>query len=466
MRYDTILKNGSMIDPCNDRYGKFDVALGDGKVLAVEADIDDRFSKQCLDCTGKMILPGIIDPHVHVSEWIGGGEGHKMMASRGVITAIDATGPAGEIIDNLLQKGSGLNIGWLNLIGFSLANKIPNPTPTEITSALSSMMEEGALGVKIMGGHYPLEPEATAEIIAQAAKLQIFCTFHVGTTNTGSDLKGLIEAVELARTAPLHIPHINAYCRGCYDSPIAETQEALKILDKERNIFSDSYLFRATGTSGFCRGGVPESNVTKISLERGGYPATEDGLSKAINEGYTSVSIYCGGENQLITGEKALSFWREKNTIATVSFPINSMESIYLLATAKNPNGKFIVNSFSTDGGGIPRNTIVSYGLALVRMGAITLNDFAIKSSVAPAAMLGLAQKGHLGVEADADVTVLDLETGKAVLGIALGRIIMVNGTVVGSGGTVLTTETNKNRLKNQGVNWQIVDVSQSLGRG
>jgi len=165
MIYDIILKNGTLIDPYNDRHGKFDVALGDGKILAVELHIDDSFSKQCLDCTGKMVLPGIIDPHVHISKWIGGGEGHQMMVSRGVVTAIDATGPGEEVIENMLQMGSGLNIGWLNLIDFHLPKRSQNPISSEITSALNNIMEEGALGVKIMGGHCLFDPEATEEII-------------------------------------------------------------------------------------------------------------------------------------------------------------------------------------------------------------------------------------------------------------------------------------------------------------
>src|SRR5690606_36146805 len=102
---------------------------------------------------------------------------------------------------------------------------------------------------------------------------------------------------------------------------------------------------------------------------------------------------------------------------------------------------RHIVHAIGTDGGSIPRNTTVEQGLALVRFRALTLEEFVLKTSYAPAQIYGLRHKGHLGVGADADVTVLNLETGKAVMSFALGRPVMVDGVVVGDGGVMLTGE-------------------------
>ncbi len=466
MSYDIVLKQGNLVDPCNGRCGLFDVAISEGKVVAVEKEISSYDSKECLDCRDKTVLPGVIDPHVHISKWLGGGAGHKMMAARGVVTAIDFSGPGEEIVDNLLEMGAGLNIGWVNAVNFSFPRDTKNPSLGEIKVSLQQSMAEGALGVKILGGHYPLDPDSTRQIIREAANGSVYCAFHAGTTRTGSDLKGLMEAVELAEDSCLHIPHINSYCRGRYDAPVVEARQALTLLEQSKNIYSESYLSKATGTSGLCINGILESNVSKRCLEMGGYSHSEEDLGRSIQEGFTSVSIYAGGENQFVTGMQAYKYWRDHDTNVTISFPVNVVETMFLLATAKTSAGKFIVDAFSTDGGGIPRNSIVEHGLALVRFGALSIAEFALKSSAAPAAMFGLKDKGHLGVGADADVTVVDLERGKPVLGIAAGQVIMINGIAIGSGGLIMTTEYGKQKLSRKGVKHQVVDIAKSLGRG
>ena len=198
-----------------------------------------------------------------------------------------------------------------------------------------------------------------------------------------------------------------------------------------------------------------------------GYPPTEEGLAQAISDGYAFVNVYAGGKNKYITGEKAVAFWKQNGTNVTIGYKsIQFMQGSFIFATAKNNKREFIIDCFVTDGGGIPRNGIVSHGLSYVKCEAITLSDFVIKASAAPAAILGLSNKGHLSLGADADITVVDLDTGKAQLGIALGKVIMVNGIVVGSGGTVLTTEKGINNLKDKKVNYQVIDISKGLGRG
>jgi len=38
-QFDIIIENGTVIDPANDRNGKFDVAISDGKIAAVDNDL-------------------------------------------------------------------------------------------------------------------------------------------------------------------------------------------------------------------------------------------------------------------------------------------------------------------------------------------------------------------------------------------------------------------------------------------
>jgi predicted amidohydrolase len=106
---------------------------------------------------------------------------------------------------------------------------------------------------------------------------------------------------------------------------------------------------------------------------------------------------------------------------------------------------------------------MVERGLALVRLGAITLADYVRKASLEPARMLALPEKGRLGVGADADITVLDLERGGAVASLVAGEPIMIDGTVVGRGGVLLTTEAGTAAARRAKLRYQVVEPAAAL---
>ena len=64
---ETLLKNGRVIDPANGRDGVADVLVGpDGAVAHVGPDQHVGPNVSVLDCTGQIVVPGLIDMHVHL----------------------------------------------------------------------------------------------------------------------------------------------------------------------------------------------------------------------------------------------------------------------------------------------------------------------------------------------------------------------------------------------------------------
>jgi len=139
---------------------------------------------------------------------------------------------------------------------------------------------------------------------------------------------------------------------------------------------------------------------------------------------------------------------------------VNVPEATIPLAIAKDVEGAFVVDAISTDGGVAPRNVQVRSGLALVRYGALTLSEFVLKTSFNASRMFGMVDKGHLGVGADADVSVLDLQKGTAVMSLALGQVIMIDGVVTGRSGTILTTKRGETRVARSGLPYHLIDLS------
>jgi len=64
MEYDTIIKNGKLVIP---KVGIVDaaIAIKDGRVVAILEDTGGLEAQEVIDATGKHVLPGVIDPHMH-----------------------------------------------------------------------------------------------------------------------------------------------------------------------------------------------------------------------------------------------------------------------------------------------------------------------------------------------------------------------------------------------------------------
>ena len=123
-----------------------------------------------------------------------------------------------------------------------------------------------------------------------------------------------------------------------------------------------------------------------------------------------------------------------------------------MIAGAKRPDGTFVVDAISTDGGCIPRNVQISIGLSLVKFGALTLSEFVQKTSLNPARHLRLFDRGHLTPdEAAADMTLFRLETQEVVETIVAGNTVMKKGQLIGKGATLITTKHGRASLESQG---------------
>ena len=461
--YDLLLKGARLVDPKNKISKITDIAVKSGKIAKVKEEINVDHVSKIFDLPGKVIIPGIIDPHVHLSRWIGGSEGYKMMTKVGVITAVDFAGPIDDIISTINKNGTGLNVACLDALRPGINVSGDNPSTNEIEKFIDKALKEGAIGVKIMGGHYPLTPEATAKVIEVANKRKTYIAFHVGTTVSRSDLTGFKEALSLLGDNSGHIAHINSYCRGLIKKPLDELREILSLLEKKNNIVSESYLSPINGTSGKCINDQPESNVTKNCLRMGNYPPTKEGLYQAITNGFAKASVKVSGENILLGGVNGAEVWLKKDTDLTVCFQVNIPQVQFLCATCKGHKNQFLIDAFCTDGGGIPRNVTIEKGLLLIKFGAMTLEEFVIKSSLMPSKMFGMLDKGHLSEGADADITILDLEEGKAVMGINKGKVIMVEGVVIGEKGRILTTKQGERNIGEVNIDYELIDLNNGL---
>ncbi len=72
--YDLLLKDGEVIDPMQGIHNRWDVAIKDGKIAAVEKDIAQSEAQKVIPVKGRLVTPGLIDIHCHPAKgliWIG-----------------------------------------------------------------------------------------------------------------------------------------------------------------------------------------------------------------------------------------------------------------------------------------------------------------------------------------------------------------------------------------------------------
>ena len=95
--YDTILKEGTVIDPATGRNGRFDVGVRAGRIDAVEPALVPDAGTKVIDVSGKLVIAGMIDTHAHVYEHVTGkfGLNADMVGVRSATTTlIDQGGPS------------------------------------------------------------------------------------------------------------------------------------------------------------------------------------------------------------------------------------------------------------------------------------------------------------------------------------------------------------------------------------
>jgi len=462
MKYDLLLRGGRVIDPANGVDGIVDLGIRGGRVVAVASQLQAADAAGVLDVTGRLVVPGLVDLHMHASTEFGGQVAHKMLALAGVTTALDMAGPIRDVLDIARQHGAGLHIACLNRVKPGELLPDTDPGNKAVRAAVDLSLDQGAIGVKILGGHFPMTPEATQRIFAQANAAGAWVSIHCGSTATGSNLLGLREALRLTQGNRLHVAHINSYCRGAVKDSTQEAMEAIELLQEAPNVVSESYLAVINGTWANVVDGLAESGTCRNSLQQGGYPVTAAGLRQAILEGFARIHVMEGGRTTLQTGPAAVAFWEAAGTKTGVSFPVNPPIPRVMLAAARDKRGRFVVDALGTDGGGIPRNDMVSSGLRLVDLEVFSPADFVHKACWAPAQLLGLPNKGHLAEGADADIAVLDQAAARAQTTISAGQVVMHQGVVMGRGTHFLTTSRGASAVAAAGLQPVVVDLAES----
>ena len=154
--YDLLLKGGHVIDARNNLSAVRDVAIKDGKVAAIAADIPAAQAFKTVDVKGLYVTPGLIDLHAHT---------YRPTFGRGFTAANQAVYPDGFSFRNgvttLVDPGSS---GWRNFE--DMKDKIIDRSRTRVF-AMHQHRRARPCGRKSEQNLHDMEVKPTAEMALQ-----------------------------------------------------------------------------------------------------------------------------------------------------------------------------------------------------------------------------------------------------------------------------------------------------------
>ena len=146
--FDLIIHNGRVVDYKNHLDQVTDIAVKDGRIASIGTALGK--AKSHLDAKNLLVIPGIVDSHMHASSWLGGPDSLKMLALAGVTTAIEMAGPVDSVKKFIKENGTGLNIGCLEQLRPAVNLSSNHPSSQEILRAVQIALKKGAFGVKLL----------------------------------------------------------------------------------------------------------------------------------------------------------------------------------------------------------------------------------------------------------------------------------------------------------------------------
>jgi len=283
--------------------GKKDLLIGGGKILLIKDKIEFNDEDiEVIDGQNKKMLPGFIDPHVHITG--GGGEGSfktrvpeiplSDLTSAGITTVVGLLGTDGvtRSVENVLAKAKSLEENGITALIHTGSYRYPSKTITD------SVQKDVVLIDEIIGAKVAISDHRSSQIGAEelkfigsevrtagmlADKAGIVCV-HMGDGKKG--LGPIIEAVEdselpIQTFAPTHINR--------NESLLAEGFEFLKkggIIDLTCGIFDD--LSPASVISKARKKNLPTENIT-VSSDGYGSWSSYDEKGNLLEIGASSV---------------------------------------------------------------------------------------------------------------------------------------------------------------------------------
>ena len=280
--YDFLIKGGHVVDPKNKLSSVRDVAIKDGRIAAVEANIPASRALKTVNASNLYVTPGLIDIHVHVfpgekkNDYAGGDwsiypDGFTL---RSCVTTVTDVGSAGwrnfdDFKSRIIDQSKTRVTSFLNIVGAGMgAGAIEqNVDDMEVKPTADMALKHKGVVVGIKSAHYNGNdwiPYERAAEVGRIARIPVMVDFG-GNVRAGRTLQELF--TEHFRAGDIYT-HMYGGRRG-EQNPDTKGPSAAMIEGRKRGIFFDvghgGSSFRwATAVPLMKAGFVPDSISTDL----------------------------------------------------------------------------------------------------------------------------------------------------------------------------------------------------------
>ena len=137
-KYDLIIRGGRVIDPSLRLDAIRDVAIAQGRIVAVEANIAGA-AAETIDARGKLVVPGLVDIHTHTARTK---EGPALVLADGVTGWIDAGSQgADHIADTVAIARTSPQLGRV-LVNIGRGGVLPEGDTLDLARADTGLLRE------------------------------------------------------------------------------------------------------------------------------------------------------------------------------------------------------------------------------------------------------------------------------------------------------------------------------------
>ena len=288
--YDLLITGGHVIDPSQNLSAERDVAIVNGRIARVAANIPPNQARQVFDAKGKLVTPGLIDLHTHVYQYgIPLGVDSDVVGFQSGVTTVLDCGSSGAstfagfrkyVIDRAATRIYALlNISTIGLVVLNEIYLDPRMVDARAAIRTIEANRDRLLGIKVRvnGKHsdlaHDIEVLKTAREVSDATGLPIMMHWSVEP-----DLLGMLKKGDIL-AHPFNPPSPNSSNLFGADGPQSDTVLPQIMALKDRGIWTDGQLATthhswAISEKAMKLGWYPDSISTDISRTPEGTPAS------------------------------------------------------------------------------------------------------------------------------------------------------------------------------------------------